>query len=509
MNRRWLAISFSFVLLQAYVHEAPAQHRPGVEIYDDRGRLAASLGEAVHEALTIPASAVFAPTSLRAIPSSSTPCSSTHHRVGFNSYIFDCELGLYYTPSSRWYDPETGRFLQQDSYLGEVFNPPSLHRYTFGHNNPTSFVDPTGHESYRQWLGLDKPTPNLWYEASKEIGYRSFNFISLGALGRQDRLVEQYEQGRIGGGGYWLKSVGNAATSGVVLVAATASGGTAAGVAGGLGAGTTTSAVVGGATAGLTAQATTDVSEVALLGTKSLEDVSATDYAVAGTLGAVTAGALSRAGSTGANLNPTLPSLGALDNPVTSGLAGGIEATAQYSYQAGANAARAVVVAEGLGGNGVLVPATSAAPAASREPAINLIGNRARAVGARVQEVHSTLRERAQAIHGQFDPRAQTGRTTAVAILEDPTTGVRTRVYAVSGNRTAPGVRAEAAAGGEIRVTGPGGHAEQIITNYAERNGLRVRAVAPSRVACGPADANCAAVVRESGARLLNPKREQ
>jgi hypothetical protein len=63
--------------------------------------------------------------------------------------------------------------------------------------------------------------------------------------------------------------------------------------------------VIGGATAGITGQATSDLSEVGLLGTKSLEDVSATDYAVAGTLGGVTGGVLGKAGSLGADLNPS------------------------------------------------------------------------------------------------------------------------------------------------------------------------------------------------------------
>ena len=43
----------------------------------------------------------------------------------------------------RFFDPEFGRFISQDSYLGDASNPPSLHRYSYAHNNPTFFVDPT------------------------------------------------------------------------------------------------------------------------------------------------------------------------------------------------------------------------------------------------------------------------------------------------------------------------------------------------------------------------------
>jgi len=37
-----------------------------------------------------------------------------------------------------------GRFLNQDSYLGESNEPPSLHRYLYAYSNPTYYTDPTG-----------------------------------------------------------------------------------------------------------------------------------------------------------------------------------------------------------------------------------------------------------------------------------------------------------------------------------------------------------------------------
>lgn len=45
---------------------------------------------------------------------------------------------------ARFYDPDTGRFLQQDSYLGENNNPPSLYRYLYAYGNPTVYTDPSG-----------------------------------------------------------------------------------------------------------------------------------------------------------------------------------------------------------------------------------------------------------------------------------------------------------------------------------------------------------------------------
>lgn len=67
----------------------------------------------------------------------------------WNSFAFtgherDKESGLYYL-KARFYDPDTGRFLSQDSYLGETDTPPSLHRYLYAYGNPTVYWDPDGH----------------------------------------------------------------------------------------------------------------------------------------------------------------------------------------------------------------------------------------------------------------------------------------------------------------------------------------------------------------------------
>jgi RHS repeat-associated protein len=46
---------------------------------------------------------------------------------------------------SRFYDITQGRFLQRDSYRGHDITPPSLQRFTYVHNNPVRYVDPSGH----------------------------------------------------------------------------------------------------------------------------------------------------------------------------------------------------------------------------------------------------------------------------------------------------------------------------------------------------------------------------
>ncbi|NEN87036.1 polymorphic toxin-type HINT domain-containing protein [Paenibacillus elgii] len=45
---------------------------------------------------------------------------------------------------ARWYDPSVGRFMSQDTYEGDIANPLSLNLYTYVHNNPLRYTDPSG-----------------------------------------------------------------------------------------------------------------------------------------------------------------------------------------------------------------------------------------------------------------------------------------------------------------------------------------------------------------------------
>ena len=45
---------------------------------------------------------------------------------------------------ARYYDPDTSRFITQDTYLGEPGKAPSLHRYLYAYSNPAIYVDPNG-----------------------------------------------------------------------------------------------------------------------------------------------------------------------------------------------------------------------------------------------------------------------------------------------------------------------------------------------------------------------------
>ena len=49
--------------------------------------------------------------------------------------------------NARYYQPGTGRFLSQDSYTGNAYDPWTQHLYIYCGNNPTSMIDPTGFAS--------------------------------------------------------------------------------------------------------------------------------------------------------------------------------------------------------------------------------------------------------------------------------------------------------------------------------------------------------------------------
>lgn len=65
-------------------------------------------------------------------------------RMSYTGAEYEETTGLYYM-NARHYDPETGRFLQQDTYRGSMYNAVTQHLYAYCGNNPVNMVDPTGH----------------------------------------------------------------------------------------------------------------------------------------------------------------------------------------------------------------------------------------------------------------------------------------------------------------------------------------------------------------------------
>ncbi len=67
-----------------------------------------------------------------------------NNNITYAGYQYDEETGLYYL-NARMYDPKIARFLQEDTYRGDPNDPLSLNLYSYCHNNPITYYDPTGH----------------------------------------------------------------------------------------------------------------------------------------------------------------------------------------------------------------------------------------------------------------------------------------------------------------------------------------------------------------------------
>lgn len=62
----------------------------------------------------------------------------------YRGYVYDTETGLYYV-SSRYYDPEIGRFINADSQLNAKDGILGYNLFAYCNNNPIMYSDPSGH----------------------------------------------------------------------------------------------------------------------------------------------------------------------------------------------------------------------------------------------------------------------------------------------------------------------------------------------------------------------------
>ena len=76
---------------------------------------------------------------------------TTSNPFTYGGEIFDSETGLYYL-RARYYDPQMGRFINEDSYEGQVNNPLTLNLYSYGLNNPLKYLDPSGNMAVGQFF---------------------------------------------------------------------------------------------------------------------------------------------------------------------------------------------------------------------------------------------------------------------------------------------------------------------------------------------------------------------
>ena len=68
------------------------------------------------------------------------------NEVCYTGGIYDHSTGLYYL-NARYYNPEDGRFVTEDTYRGETAKPETGHLYAYCANNLVNYVDPSGHKA--------------------------------------------------------------------------------------------------------------------------------------------------------------------------------------------------------------------------------------------------------------------------------------------------------------------------------------------------------------------------
>ena len=72
---------------------------------------------------------------------------ATFNAIRYRGYYYDTETGLYYL-KSRYYDPNTGRFINADVYVSTGIGLLNCNMYAYCHNNPIVGIDPNGMRTY-------------------------------------------------------------------------------------------------------------------------------------------------------------------------------------------------------------------------------------------------------------------------------------------------------------------------------------------------------------------------
>jgi RHS repeat-associated protein len=73
---------------------------------------------------------------------------------------YDSITGEYYL-RARYYNPTIGRFMNEDTYKGQIENPQSMNLYSYCVNNPVIYTDPSGHNGAKCNIGQGTGNGNV------------------------------------------------------------------------------------------------------------------------------------------------------------------------------------------------------------------------------------------------------------------------------------------------------------------------------------------------------------
>ena len=131
----------------------------------------------------------------------------------YRGYYYDSETGFYYL-QSRYYDPNTCRFINADGYASTGQDYVGQNMFSYCNNNPTLFSDPMGYspfESIGAWIAnavedarewIEDTVPVVW-EKTKRVAESVWNNLDL-TFGVGAGLYGQFEIADMGfeAGGY-------------------------------------------------------------------------------------------------------------------------------------------------------------------------------------------------------------------------------------------------------------------------------------------------------------------
>ena len=109
------------------------------------------------------------------------------NRLLYTGQQYDRETGQYYL-RARYYNPETGRFTQEDTYRGD-----GLNLYAYCANNPVKYVDPTGHGI--ELYGVNKE--NTMYEGDGPGAWEKTNESMSAASKDYQKFVTGADEGMV------------------------------------------------------------------------------------------------------------------------------------------------------------------------------------------------------------------------------------------------------------------------------------------------------------------------
>lgn len=118
---------------------------------------------------------------------------SVENRYLFAGEQFDNTLSQYYL-RARYYDQSSGRFTQQDTWMGNNQDPITLHKYLYANADPGSMVDPSGYMSLASVGAAFNGLSNLYTVAS--VGFQLYTGNYTGA---SKEILEEVVFSKVGG----------------------------------------------------------------------------------------------------------------------------------------------------------------------------------------------------------------------------------------------------------------------------------------------------------------------